>query len=94
MKQLDVEVSTPAKDFRYDLQLAKSCRLATSPHILEWPGSLFIVAKFQVGRYYTFWDMNYSLVWILVESQTDRQTDGQTESDAHEPTVHKHRCAQ
>ncbi len=31
MKQLDVEVSTPAKDFRYDLQLAKtgskSCRL-------------------------------------------------------------------
>ncbi len=25
---------------------------------------------------------------------TDRQTDGRTESDAYEPTVHKHRCAQ
>ncbi len=24
---------------------------------------------------YTFWDMNYFLVWILVNSQTDEQTD-------------------
>ncbi len=39
MKQLDVEVSTPAKDFRYDSQLvktgSKTCRLTTSPHILD-----------------------------------------------------------
>ncbi len=26
--------------------------------------------------------------------RTDGQTDRQTESDAYEPTVHKHRCAQ
>ncbi len=37
---------------------------------------------------------HYFLVWILVQWRTDRQTDGQTESDAYEPTVHKHRCAQ
>ena len=35
------------------------------------------------------WDMNYFLVWILVQWQTD----GRTESDAYEPNVQKHRCA-
>ena len=28
-----------------------------------------------------------------VWKQTDRQTDRQMQSDAYEPTVHKHRCA-
>ncbi len=33
--------------------------------------------------------------WILVQChQTDGQTDRQTESNAYEPTMHKHRCAQ
>ncbi len=42
-----------------------------------------------------------SEIWIIFQSefwsshgQTDRQTDRQTESDAYEPSVHKHRCAQ
>ncbi len=26
---------------------------------------------------YTFWDMNYFLIWMLVKSRTDGQTDGQ-----------------
>ncbi len=39
---------------------------------------------------YTSWDMNYFIVWILVQWRTD----GLTESDAYEPIVHKHRCAQ
>ncbi len=38
----------------------------------------YIVAKFRVASYYTFWDMNYLLVWILVKSWTD----GQMQSDA------------
>ncbi len=36
---------------------------------------------------YAFWDMNYFLLF----SVKSRQTDGQTESDAYEPTV---QCAQ
>ena len=30
--------------------------------------------KFQAASYDTFWNVNYYLVWILVKSQTDRQT--------------------
>ncbi len=37
-----------------------------------------------------FFLVNFFLVWILVKSQTDRQT----QSNAYEPTVHTHRCAQ
>ena len=37
--------------------------------------------------------MNYYLVWILVKSRTEGQTDRQKQSDACEPTVHMHRCA-
>ncbi len=33
-------------------------------------------------------DMNFFLVWIMVKSQTDRS------KAMHEPTVHRHRCAQ
>ena len=36
--------------------------------------------------------MNYFLVWILVHWRTDGRT--HTESDAYEPTMHRHRCAQ
>ena len=52
------------------------------------PLKLYIVVKFQISSYNTFWDMNFFPVWFLVQSrQTDRQTDRQTESDAYEPTV-------
>ncbi len=44
---------------------------------------LYIVAKLQAPSFNTFRDMNFFLV-----------TDGGTESDAYEPTVHKHRWAQ
>ena len=43
----------------------------------------YIMAKFQIDSTNTSWDMNYCLV-RLVKS---RQTDGQTQSDAYEPTV-------
>ncbi len=51
---------------------------------------LHIVVKFQAPSFYTFRDMNFFLVWIIVKLHTD----GQTESDAYEPTVHKRRWAQ
>ena len=54
-----------------NLHLASTGIFATSPHILEW----HIVVKFQVASYYTFWDKNYFLGWILVKLQTDRWTD-------------------
>ncbi len=38
--------------------------------------------------------MNYFLVLSFGQVTPDRQTDRRTESDAYEPTVHKHRCAQ
>ena len=42
--------------------------------------------------------MNYFLVLsfgqVTPDRQTDRQTDRRTESDAYEPTMHMHRCAQ
>ncbi len=34
------------------------------------------------------------MVKSQTDRRTDRRTDRQTESDAYEPTVHKHRCAQ
>ena len=51
---------------------------------------LYIVMKFQAPSYNTFWDINFFLVWFLVQSHTDRQT----QSDAYEPTVHMQRWAQ
>ena len=53
--------------------------------------SPYIVDKIQVDSYYTFWDMNYFLNFGQV---TDRQMDGQMQSDVNEPTMHKHGCAQ
>ncbi len=44
--------------------------------------SLYIVVKFQTSTSNTFQDMNYCLVIF-----GPVQTDGQTESDAYEPTV-------
>ncbi len=41
-----------------------------------------------------FWDMNYFLVLGFGQVTPDGRTDRRTESDAYEPTVHKHRCAQ
>ncbi len=38
--------------------------------------------------------MNYFLVLSFGQVTSDGQTDRRTESDAYEPTVHKHRCAQ
>ncbi len=58
MKQLDVEVSTPAKDFRYDLQLAKTdsktCRLTTSPHSLDC----------RAGKSPTFWTRGLAMLGL------------------------------
>ncbi len=33
----------------------------------------YIVVKFQAPGYNTFWDMNFFLVWFLVQSHTDRR---------------------
>ena len=45
------------------------------------------MAKFQVPILNTFRDMNYFPLFLVQSGQTDRLTDGQTESDAYEPTV-------
>ncbi len=57
--------------------------------------------KFRDPSSYIAGDMNYFLVNFgqvnfgqVTDRRTDRQTDRQTESDAYEPTVHLHRCAQ
>ncbi len=42
--------------------------------------SFKLLTKFQIATLYTFRDMNLILVWIFA-------TDGQTQSDAYEPTV-------
>ena len=59
--QLDVEVSPPASaiQFKFKFNSKGFCvgiQLSFSVHYK------YIVVKFQVASYYTFWDMNYSLV--------------------------------
>ncbi len=49
---------------------------------------IHISTTFRGPRYYSYRDMNYCLV------NFGPVTDGQTQSDAYEPTVHKHRWAQ
>ena len=65
-----------SQDWLADLYLASSKYLHTwtSPNILE------IMAKFQVASCFTFRDINYFLVWILVKSH---QTDGKRYIWAH-----------
>ena len=53
-------------------------------HLYEF----YIVAKFQSPSFNTSRDMNF---FHLIFGQV---TDGQMESDAYEPTLHKHRWAQ
>ncbi len=50
--------------------------------------NVYLHTKFGDPRSNGFWDMNELLV------NFGPVTDRRTESDAYEPTVHKHRCAQ
>ncbi len=47
--------------------LTMTLKLATTK---DWLADLKL-ADLHLARYYTFWDMKYYLVWILVQSQTD-----------------------
>ncbi len=55
---------------------------------------LYTWAYFQVANWLTLQYMNYFLVLSFGQVTSDGRTDGRTESDAYEPTVHMHRCAQ
>ncbi len=76
--QLDVEVSTLAKDS----MICNKPRLAHRLTDLQLNGFRDMI----------FCLMTFCLVRILV--QLDRHLDRQTESDAYEPAVHMHRRAQ
>ncbi len=105
MKQLDVDESPPASITNFILsrvmlppQPLVQLTCWWGKYFLEcsWyfsrvrPWVFYIVWKFQPSNYNTWGDMNFFSSLF----RTDRQTDGQTESNAYEPTVHMHRWAQ
>ncbi len=55
---------------------------------------LYIGSNFKVAYLHILQDMNYFLVLIFGQVTSGGQTDGRTESDAYEPIVRMHRCAQ